>query len=375
MSALQAPQHSTVQAIYRLHEAREAAAGGHRPHLGASVIGHPCERHLWLHFRWAGQEALDGRMLRLFQYGHHLEGRLVAELRACGIEVHDTDGLGQQWRVQALGGHFGGSLDGAALGLPEAPATWHLLEFKSSNDKLFTVLQAQGVEQAKPMHWAQMQVYMGLTGLTRALYLVENKNTSALYEERVAADPVAFARLMARAQSVVEAAEPPPRLSNDPAWWQCKFCAFHGLCHGSAGAGDGGGGSSMGTPLQAPEVNCRTCAHSTPRTDQGSASTGSGGPWVCERKRAPLDLPAQRRGCDGHRFIPLLLERLGTQAGVSEEPDGNATVSYRTPDGRSFSNGAAPALSSAEIAINPAACADPMVQALKATFPTARVVA
>lgn len=354
MAELPTPAHQTVQAIYRLHEQREAATPP-RGHLGASVIGHACERCLWLSFRWAGREAFGGRLLRLFAYGHALEGRLVEELRAIGIEVHDADDAGRQWSVSDHGGHFGGSLDGAARGFEEAPAAWHVLEFKSSNTKLFAELQAKGVREAKPQHWAQMQVYMGLTGMERAFYLVENKDTSALYQERVHFDAVEFYRLRARALRVITAAEPPPRLSADPAWFACKWCHFHAQCHGT----------------DAPGVNCRTCAHSTPELD-GDAR------WSCAlHKRDIGGIGAQLVGCEGHRYIPILLERIGEQTGAADEPDGNAAVSYRTPAGEVFVNGAPPNFASAEIAAAryKSELGSPDVQAVKKAWQKARVVA
>lgn len=353
MASIPEPANATVQAIYRLHEQREAQAG-HRPHLGASLIGHPCTRYLWLTWRWAGREAFDGRMLRLFEAGRQFEQRIVAELRAIGVQVSEVDANGQQWRVSDHGGHFGGSLDGAALGLPEAPTTWHCLEFKTHNAKSFADLKAKGVQAAKPMHWAQMQTYMGLTGMTRAMYIAENKDTSELYSERVALDPVEFERLRARALQIIESPEPPPRISADPAWWQCKTCAMHPLCHGD----------------QAPEVNCRTCAHSTPEVD-GDAR------WSCAHHRRDLTIGQQRTGCAGHRYIPILLERIGQQVDAWDEPGGNAAVRYRTPDGAEFVNGAPPHFSSAEIraAKHKAMLADPQVQRIKADWPGARMVA
>ncbi len=354
VAAIPQPAHQVVQAIYRLYEEREAAGGGHRAHLGASVVGHPCERHLWLLFRWAGREVFDGRMLRLFEAGRQFEPRIVAELRAVGVEVHAADDDGQQFRVSAHGGHFGGSLDGAALGLPEAPKTGHCLEFKTHGAKSFAELLAKGVKDAKPMHWAQMQVYMGLTGMERAMYLAENKDTSALYQERVEADKAEFERLLARAERVIKAAEPPPRLSADPAWFQCKWCAFHALCHGDA----------------APEVNCRTCAHATPEM-------GGDARWSCAQHKRDLTDAQQRAGCDSHRYIPILLERIGAQGSVVPEADGNSAVQYVMPDGLPFVNGAPPAFSSIEIRASKhkEMLADERVQAVKAQWPQAKVVA
>jgi hypothetical protein len=44
--------------------------------------------------------------------------------------------------------------------------------------KSFVELVAKGVRQAKPQHFAQMQIYMRLTTLTRAMYLAVNKDTT-----------------------------------------------------------------------------------------------------------------------------------------------------------------------------------------------------
>lgn len=310
MVAIAAPTNTTAHAVLAAIEA--AQESGHRPHLGASLIGHACGRHLWLSFRWAKAQRFEGRILRLFETGRRAELRFVEELRAAGVVVHDVDSRGQQYRVSAesCGHHFGGSMDAAAQGLPEAPKAWHVVEFKTHGDKYFRELQAKGVQKSKPMHWAQMQVYMGLTDMDRALYYAENKNDSTLYTERVHFDKEAFDKLLERAERTVEAAEPPPRISNDPSWFECKFCNFHSLCHGD----------------EAPEANCRTCAHSTPEM-VGQAR------WTCS-KTGDIDVERQRKGCRDHRVIPILLERIGTM--VDGNDDG---VTYQTPDGRTFVNG------------------------------------
>ena len=53
MTALPERQNSTAAAIFQQYE--KSAEAGQRPHLGASELGHECERYLWLSFRWARQ--------------------------------------------------------------------------------------------------------------------------------------------------------------------------------------------------------------------------------------------------------------------------------------------------------------------------------
>lgn len=308
MAALPEPIHTTVARIYQAYE--NDADDGNRPHLGASLIGHACERFLWMTFRWVDAKKFPGRMLRLFETGQLEEARFVRNLRRIGIEVHDVTPDGKQWRVSDLGGHFGGSMDGAGVGFPEAPKAWHVLEFKTHNDKSFADLVKNAVQKAKPQHYAQMQVYMGLTGMERAFYLAVNKNTDELYGERVDFDPVEFAKLKARAERVINANEPPLRCSNDPSWYVCKMCDFHEHCHGEA----------------APAVNCRTCAHATPEMD-GDAR------WSCAMHRHDPTLDVQRKGCDQHRYIPILLERFAKQKDYV-----NGDVVYETEAGE-FANG------------------------------------
>jgi hypothetical protein len=320
MAKLPAPINTTVTKIYEAYE--QDTDDGNRPHLGASLIGHACERYLWLTFRWADTKKFSGRMLRLFKAGNDFEPRIVAELRRIGVEVHDTTPDGQQWRVSDIGGHFGGSLDGAARGFAEAPKTWAVMECKTHNAKSFAALVKEGVQKSKPQHYAQMTVYCGLAGMDRAMYIAENKDTSELYTEWVHFDPVEFARLKARAERVITAAEPPLRVSNDPSWYLCKMCDFHAHCHGDT----------------APAVNCRTCAHSTPETD-GEAR------WSCAKHERDIGLDEQRAGCAGHRYIPILLERFATKTDYV-----NGDVFYTDTTGAQFANGESPdALSSQEI--------------------------
>jgi len=346
VTALPQPEHSTAGAILRWYETSQD--GGHRPHLGASIIGHSCDRHLWLTFRWAKAHRWDGRMLRLFDDGKRAEARFVQELRAIGCEVWEHDDAGQQFRVSAWFGHFGGSVDAVASGIPEAPKTPHVVEFKTSNDKLFKALSKDGVRKAKPQHFAQMQVYMGLLDLTRALYMVENKNDASIYTERVEFDPAAFDALLAKAQRIVFSTEPPPRLSDDPTYYECKWCNHFDICHGQA----------------APEVNCRTCAHSTPEMLGDSA-------WSCAKLQRAISTEQQRAGCSKHLYIPALLSRLGSPVDATED-----SVTYAAPDGATFVNGPPPGFSSLEIAAAraPSMLTDTMVQQIKEDFPGAVLV-
>lgn len=321
------PMHSLAAEVYRWWESQ--SDDGLRPHLGASLIGHPCARHLWLTFRWAMRPQWQGRMLRLFDRGQREEAVIVRELRGIGAEVSECQQDGSQWRVSAFGGHFGGSMDGIVRGLPGGSASnWEVLEIKTHNAKSFKELQDKGVEKAKAQHYAQMQAYMALTGMLRANYIAVCKDDDQIHHERIHADPEAGEQILARAESIVFAPEPPPPISTDPAWYQCKMCQHHGYCHGT----------------EAPLPTCRSCAHATPSPD---------GAWLCERHQRQLDGDAQKTGCQDHRIIPVLLQNFAELVDANQA--GN-WVAYRNKlTGAMFHNHTPPAgLTSAEIH----ACAD-----------------
>nr|WP_203072360.1 PD-(D/E)XK nuclease family protein [Roseomonas ponticola] len=306
MVALPIPTNSTVDAIYAAYEA--AADHGYREHLGASLIGTGCERAIWYSFRWATRARHTGRLLRLFETGNLAEARFVADLRRIGVTVLEVDpATGRQWKLRDASGHFGGSMDAVALGLPEAPKTWHVCEFKTHSAKSFAKLKAEGVAASKPLHWAQMQAYMQLAGLERAFYLAVCKDTDALYQERVHHDAAAGAAILAKAARIIQAARPPARISMDPAWWECRLCDHHAVCHAGAAA----------------ERHCRSCLHATPVAD---------GAWHCARHGHHPARAEQEAGCALHLYIPDLVPGLQLDAGED-------WVSYRLPDGSTWRDG------------------------------------
>jgi hypothetical protein len=304
MAALPPSPTPTLSAIYAAYEA--GRDDGFREHLGASLIGKSCERALWYDFRWTTPARFPGRILRLFESGQLEEARLVRNLRATGATVLDLDPqTGRQWQVTAHGGHFGGALDAVAIGLKEAPKTWHVVEFKTHSAKSFRDLVAKGVVVAKPQHAAQMQIYMHLTGITRALYVAVCKDTDELHIERVRADSEVAARLIEKARRIIEAKRPPMRISDDPAWWECRLCNHCPVCHEDAAAA----------------ITCRSCLHATPVE----------GGWHCARFGRPLDRAAQLRACPKHLFVPDLVPGEVVDAGDDH-------VVYRMVDGTSWIN-------------------------------------
>lgn len=286
---------------------------GLRPHLGASLIGRNCNRALWYGFRWTTKMTHEARLLRLFGRGHREEATLTQLLRDAGITVMTVDpSTGRQFDFKD--GHFGGSMDGACVGLPEAPKTWHVIEYKTASLKMFNKLIAEGVKLAKPEHYAQMQVYMLKMGLERAVYITVCKDDDRLHIERIDFDADFAQSMVDKAQWIISLPTPPDGISTDPTWFECKWCDHKDTCHGT----------------QAPLPTCRSCTHSTPERD---------GTWTCgQLKGAPLSVADQKEACTEHRYIPILLKNWAEPFDADAELN---FVQYQLKsDGTAFMNGA-----------------------------------
>lgn len=328
------PEYTIAELIDKHHETHQEPP---RPHMGASMLGHPCDRWLWLSFRWAVVERFPGRVLRLFRRGQDEEAVIVRDLRAIGIDVQKTGA--KQSRVD-FSCHVSGSIDGVAeSGVPFGDGHRHILEFKTHSKKSFDNLEQDGVEKSKPMHYAQMQVYMLGTGIEHALYVAICKDDDRIWTEQVKFNKDVANWLVERGKRIVLSDRMPEPLSADPSWYQCKFCPAHTFCHKTK---------------TTREVNCRTCAHSTAKPD----ST-----WRCERHDSdgiPVDF--QRQGCDGHVLHPDMVPwKMG-------DSQGSMNAIYII-DGKPVANGEPneTTFSSREILANPKICANPdeFIQAIR----------
>lgn len=262
---------------------------GHRNHLGASLIGHECSRYLWNVFRWLKAEDFTGRQLRLFQRGHLEEARFEEYLRGIGAEVvafqPEAEGTlenkgEQQYRISAVFGHFGGSLDGQVM----LPAKYgvsfgFLSEYKTKGTGAsWLKLKKDGVKLTSPEHYAQMSMYGRAYGYKYAIYMSVNKNDDDLHVEVVELDWKLGEQLERKAADVITSQVPPEKIAASPAYQKCKFCHFSGICHNG----------------EAVEVNCRSCQHASPV---------EGGEWYCAVWEGVIPKDYIPQACDRHTPI------------------------------------------------------------------------
>lgn len=260
-----------------MDDAFRGADDGFRSHMGASLIGSECARDIWYGFRWATKKKFDAKLLRLFNRGHLEEARFIAMLLMIGCKVYQQDANGKQFRISDAGGHFGGSGDGVVVGCPDVPqGAPAVIECKTHSDKSFAALVKQGVRDAKPEHYVQMNVYMRKMGIAYALYMAVNKNNDDIHLEIVHLDIETADAFINRGVQLVFMDSAPKKLNQSPGYFKCKWCDHRPLCH-------------LGQPAA---VNCRTCAYSRPEQD---------GTWVCANPNGHpgvIDKERQLIACD-----------------------------------------------------------------------------
>lgn len=289
-----------------------------RPYLGASQIGQPCSRALWFSFRWTTQRHIPAAGLRRIQDGFRGEAVLIDWLRKVpDIELWTVDPENEENQIGIVdcGGHFRGHLDGVIQGLKQAPKTPHVWESKICNESKFNKLRKLITEKGEKnalkewdeTYYAQAQVYMRGTELTRHYLTVATPGCRDIVSCRTAYNKTDADALIKKAETIIAAERPPLKISETPAWYQCKFCDHTALCHGQA----------------MPAVNCRTCAHST------ALLTGDAA-WQCEHHHKPLDIAAQHAACPNHVWHPDLLANHAEAIGANPK---TGAITFKRKDG------------------------------------------
>jgi len=249
--------------------------------IGAGDIGKACPRAIWYSFRWVTEKVYTAKSLLIFQRGQLEEARFAAMLRCLPGVTLWTHERGRQFGAQI--GPIKGKLDGVAKGLQgfEGAA---VTEFKGHGES-FTKLEKDGVQKAKPEHFAQVQIYLVAQNIAAGLYLAGEKATEDLHAERIDRDPRYVEELHTRAVAIAMAEDPPPRVDLT---YLCKFCDHREIC-----------GKGEGLIENIPRGrSCRTCLH---------GKIDSGARLICTLAShcEPVPHKSQFRGCAHHHLRVL----------------------------------------------------------------------
>lgn len=209
-----------------------------RNYLGGSRLGHHCSRALQYEFFNAPKdEPFSGRLYRIFHRGHQGEEWMIDWLRAAGLDLRTQGQDGKQFGFAVAKGRIRGHCDGVIVGGPEHfgpyPRLW---ECKVLGEKGWKKLEKEKLRKAYPTYYGQVAIYQAYLQLDAnpALFTALNANTMDIYAEDVPFDGDEAQRLSDRGVQILQACDAGellPRISEDPSWYECKFCDHARRCH------------------------------------------------------------------------------------------------------------------------------------------------
>ena len=214
-----------------------------RNYLGASSIGRECARELWYGYNGNTPNHFDAYSLMNFEDGHRTEDLTAERLRLVdGIELWTHDKNGKQFGFSDFDGQFRGHYDGIIKGLLQAPKKLHVWECKASGQKKFDefvkIKQRLGekmtLKEWNFVYYIQAQIYMHYTNIDRH-YLTVSLAGGRDYDScRTEYVPEVAEQYRARAEKIIKAKEPPPRINEKPDFYICRFCNYKDICRNEA---------------------------------------------------------------------------------------------------------------------------------------------
>lgn len=217
-----------------------AAESQRREYLGASVVGHHCERHVQYHLM-AARGLVDrsqppARTMRIFDRGNVYEEKARQWLKDAGF-LFGIPPKGKNFAD--FGGEFCGHVDGVITGWKrpgtfcplELPALW---ENKCLGAKSWKKLAEDKLQKYSSTYYAQVQIYMYYTGLERCLFTAVNADTMELFHELVPFNLIEAEMNRTRARNAIDYTDSGmmlPRCTNDRNFYICKWCDFRGDCY------------------------------------------------------------------------------------------------------------------------------------------------
>lgn len=231
-----------IEQIYEFIE-KEAAKEPPRNYIGASSIGEDCEKKLYYKLRHADKaKARRAELILAANDGHRSEDLVASYIRQIpGIELwtYKNDGGQYGFHERFHDVDFKGHVDGIIKGIPQAPATVHIWENKSSNQKIYDAFlkakEKHGTKGAlaawNPKYYAQAVINMEKFDISRHYMTVCLAGTRKISSCRTEANPQLAKLLTEKAARVASAKTPPFGISENPTFYECKYmCDFYEHC-------------------------------------------------------------------------------------------------------------------------------------------------
>jgi CRISPR/Cas system-associated exonuclease Cas4 (RecB family) len=193
----------------------------------ASDLGNPCVRyHVYNRTRWAEKSLHDVGLQYVFDLGNDFEQIALKELAEAGIKIIEQQ-RSFEWKDYQITGHVDG--------LVQVNGGAYPIEIKSMSPFVFDSIQdinslTKGKYAYLRRYPTQLNLYMLMKGIDKAVFLFKNKSTGAYKEVWMSLDYELGEETLQRAEAInahVKAGTLPDRIADDS---QCNDCPFLHIC-------------------------------------------------------------------------------------------------------------------------------------------------
>ena len=207
-----------------INDSQKAVVDEPRNYIGASAIGYECLRKIWYELKGENSSSVLPKTIRTWAIGKRLEGLVLEWLEESGLTIERN----YQDLESKTAPVFRGHVDAI---LVNKNGSQSIIEIKTAKDASFKVFVNKGIKVWNKQYYAQLQAYMGMSGIASAYLLALNKDNSDLHDEFVTFDHEFYKQLEEKALMISTCQIAPPRISNSPIWYQCKLCKYNKECH------------------------------------------------------------------------------------------------------------------------------------------------
>lgn len=204
-----------------------------------SQIGRPCEREIWYNVKDYPKAPFTAKTLKLFDDGIRGEALMAERLRLVpGIQLWTHDENGEQYKYCDFNDTFSGRIDGAILGLLEAPNTAHCWECKIAKEEKFKKFvklkeendEKQVLEKWDDAYYKTAVLYMHYGKFERHYLTVCTPGGRQYDSCRTEPNKPLAEALIGKARRILDAKSPPQRISDSPSFYICKTCDHREGC-------------------------------------------------------------------------------------------------------------------------------------------------
>ncbi len=202
-------------------------------YIDASILGHLCERRIWLD--WQGitpplsltqeERFKKGKTEEKLERGRQEAERLAKALQGSGCLITH-----RQARFAGLDGNLQGQINGM---MHDANGNPYILAIKPLQDKRFKTLRTKGVPKAFAADYLQSQMAMHFLKIPRTLFLGVNQNNGEIYRAILNLDEDEIEMGLQRVHQIITYGKAMPAALGNPNGQPppCQGCEFVKFCY------------------------------------------------------------------------------------------------------------------------------------------------